>query len=113
MDNLNFIETYTVEQFKDESKVSRVDVLRNDATNKLFFSYGKKTGAVASKGIPEHPMFSLVHPSLTREPNEEEMKHIGCSVLLGDKRVPDPRANGYFFLLHEEGQGGAAVVATF
>lgn len=112
MNNLHFIETLTVEQFKSESMVSRVDVKRNNNTSKLFFAYGTKTGAVSSNGIPEHPMFSLVNPDLDREPTAEERKYIGMTVELNGKRVAHPKANGYFYLLHEEGNGGAPVVAT-
>lgn len=113
MADLKFIETLTVEQFKDESKVSRVDVKKNNRTSKLFFTYGVKTGAVSSKGIPQHPMFSLVNPELDREPTEEERRYIGMTVELNGQRVAHPKANGYFYLLHEEGQGGAPVIASF
>ena len=85
MANLTFNETLTVEQFKAAMNVSRIDVKQNPKTGKLFFAYGAKTGAVAVKGIPQHPMLSNV----TRED--------GTS----------------FWLLHEEGQGGAPVLASF
>ena len=88
--NLIFNETLTVEQFKDKMRVSRVDVKRNLKTGRLFFTFGAKTGAVASKGIPQHPMFSFVK---------------------GDPTPKNP--NGTFWLLHEEGQGGAPVLASF
>lgn len=84
MANLVFNETLTVEQFKAKMNVSRVDVKRNPKTGLLFFTYGASVGAVSSKGIPAHPMFSLV---------------------TGD--------DGAFWLLHEEGQGGAPVLASF
>lgn len=84
MADLIFNETLTVEQFKAQMNVSRVDVKKNPKTGKLFFTYGAKTGAVAVKGVPAHPMFSNVTGS------------DGSS----------------FWLLHEEGQGGAPVVAT-
>ena len=83
--NLTFNETLTVEQFKDAMKVSRLEVKQNPKTNKLFFTYGAKTGAVAVKGIPQRPMVSNVTGS-------------------------DGQS---FWLLHEEGQGGAPVLATF
>ena len=111
--NLIFNETLTVEQFKDQMKVSRIEVKQNPKTGCLFFTYGAKTGAVSSKGIPQHPMFSLVHPELDREPTDEERSYIGRTVMLNGKRVAHPKANGYFYLLHEEGQGGAPVVARF
>lgn len=83
---LNFIETLTIEQFKARTLVSEVKVLHNKATDKLFFSYGAKTGAVSAKGIPTKPMVSYVQPEDGGEP---------------------------FWLLHNEGEGGAEVKATF
>ena len=83
--NLLFNETLTVEQFKAANNVSRIDVKQNPKTGKLFFTYGTKTGAVAVKGIPQKPMLSNVTGS------------DGSS----------------FWLLHEEGEGGAPVLASF
>ena len=88
--NLIFKETLTVEQFKAETLVPRIDVKRNPKTNRLFFSYGAKVGAVATKGIPQHPMFSFVKGEATEK-----------------------NPSGEFWLLHEEGQGGAPVLASF
>ena len=95
--NLIFNDTLTVEQFKEVMKVSRIDVRKNPKTGKLFFSYGAKTGAVAVKGIPQHPMFSLVCP----EGDTLDAVHAG------------ERECSTFWLLHEEGQGGAPVLASF
>lgn len=83
--NLTFLDTLTVEQFKAEKRVDKIFVKENPKTGKLFFTYGAKTGAVAAKGVPTHPMISLV------KGNDGEQ----------------------FFLLHEEGQGSAPVVAEF
>lgn len=85
MNNLVFNETLTVEQFKAEQRVSKIEVKKNPKTGKLFFTYGAKTGAVAVKGIPQHPMLSNVTGN----------------------------GGSNFWLLHEEGQGGAPVLATF
>ena len=86
MDNqLKFNETLTVEQFKAAQHVDKIQVKQNPKTNKLFFTFGAKTGAVAAKGIPAHPMVSNVS-------------------------TPDGEA---FWLLHGEGTGGAPVLATF
>ncbi len=86
MDNqLKFHETLTVEQFKEAQHVDKIQVKKNPKTNKLFFTFGAKTGAVAVKGIPVHPMVSNVE-------------------------TPDGSS---FWLLHEEGKGGAPVLATF
>ena len=83
--NLTFNETLTVEQFKSQMGVSRIDVRKNPHTGKLFFTYGAKTGAVSLKGIPTNPMLSNVTGS----------------------------DGSNFWLLHEEGQGGAPVLASF
>ena len=82
---LHFIETLTVEQFKSRVMVDKIQVKKNPKTNKLFFTFGAKTGAVAVKGIPAHPMVSEVE-------------------------APDGSS---FYLLHEEGTGGAPTLATF
>lgn len=88
--NLNFISTQTVEQFKREQGVDRLDVKQNPRTGKLFFSFGAATGAVASAGIPKRPMVSKVQGT----PSEQN-------------------PTGVFYLLHEEGNGGAPVMASF
>lgn len=90
MNNLAFLETLTVEQFKMAHGVERIEVKQNPHTGKLFMTFGAKTGAVTSKGIPSKPMISLVQG----EPTELN---------------PD----GKFWMLHEEGTGGAPVLATF
>ena len=94
---LTFGETLTVEQFKAQVMVTRVDVKQNPKTGTLFFSYGAKTGAVAKKGIPVKPMFSLVCP----EGDTLDIAHAG------------QRGCTTFWLLHEEGQGGAPTLASF
>lgn len=85
MNNLKFNETLTVEQFKAQMNVTRLEVKQNPHTGKLFFTFGSKTGAVASKGIPSKPMISNV----TGDDGES------------------------FWMLHEEGTGGAPTLATF
>ena len=84
MEKLTFNRTLTVEQFKAEQLVSRLLVKKNPKTDKLFFTFGVSTGAVASKGIPKFPMVSEV-------------------------ATPDGET---FWLLHEEGQG-APTIAEF
>lgn len=95
--NLQFNKTLTIEQFKAANKVSRIDVKENPRTNKLFFTYGSNIGAVAVKGIPQHPMFSLVCP----EGDTLDIANAG------------QRGCSTFWLLHEEGQGGAPILASF
>ena len=87
MNQLSFEKSYTIGQFKAEiSSGEAIEVLKNEKTGKLFFSYGPgRTGAVATKGIP------------TKRPVISEV--------VGD--------NGeVFFLLHEQGEGGATKLAT-
>ena len=74
--NLQFIDTYTVEQFKAAQHVEKIQVRENPHTGKLFFTYGSKTGAVKGEPTEQNP-------------------------------------SGQFYLLHEEGNGGAPVVAEF
>lgn len=89
-DNLKFLDTMTVEQFKAEKHVDKIQVKKNPQNSNLFFTFGAKVGAVARKGIPQHPMISLVKG-----------------------RPTEDNPSGEFYLLHEEGQGGAPVVAEF
>ena len=84
MENLKFNSTQTVQQFKAQQLVDRIDVKKNPKTGKLFFTYGAQTGAVSAKGIPSKPMVS---------------------------NVTTPEGDS-FYLLHEEGQG-APTIATF
>lgn len=113
MEHLNFISTETVEQFKSRTLVDVLRVKQNPSNGKLFFTYGANTGAISSKGLPARPLISLVHSSLTREPSAEEREAIGRTVLMPDgRRIQDPRANGFFYLVHEEGQG-APTIAEF
>lgn len=88
--NLQFLDTMTIEQFKAEMHVDKIQVKRNPKNSNLFFSFGAKVGAVAKKGIPTHPMISRVKGNPTPE-----------------------NPSGEFYLLHEEGQGGAPVIAEF
>jgi hypothetical protein len=111
MQPLKFIQTMTVKQFKNLVGAEKLQVksqpmrdaqgniLRDKEgkaifhpaeDNKLFFVCGGTTGAVAVKGIPQHPMVSLVQGDAT-------------------ERNPD----GKFYLLHEEGQGSAPTLAEF
>ena len=84
MENLTFVKTLSIEQFKAAQKVDSIEVKRNPKTSKLFISWIGGVGAVSSKGIPSSkPVISLVK-------GEE----------------------GEFFLLHEQGEG-APTLATF
>ena len=88
--NLVFNETLTVEQFKAAQNVSRIDVKKNPNTGRLFCTFGSKTGMVSAKGIPQNPMMSNVSGI--------------------DRNTGEPFT---CWLLHEEGKGGAPVLASF
>lgn len=96
MEALEFLETYTIEQFKKLKGTSAIKVRRNTETGKLFMVFGpskKDRGAVSQQStfeeITEHPVISYVKGEITEQ-------------------NPD----GKFFLLHKEGNGGEEI-ATF
>lgn len=98
--NLIFHETLTIEQFKARQHVDELPVKQNQGSGKLFMTYGAKVAAVAAKGIPQAPMVSLVTPE-------------GQEPCFDERRIGSDRTCPTFWLLHEEGQGGAPVVAIF
>lgn len=84
---LTFIESFTIGEFKAKTNTSdsKIQILKNQKTDKFFFSYGAgRTGAVAMEDgrVPSEPIISLV-----RGDDGEE-----------------------FFLLHKKGSGGAEVI---
>lgn len=82
---LKFKKTYTVGQFKELKQIKEVRVIQNPKTSKLFMSWVGGTGAVSTKGIPSiSPVVSLVEEADGSE----------------------------FYLLHEEGNGGATTLAV-
>lgn len=85
---LQFLHTYTIEQFKENQHTDKISVRENPRTNKLFLTWisdGQvKKGAVSKKGIPSDPIIS---------------------------EVADEEGN-VFFLMHGEGQG-APIISTF
>ena len=82
---LTFNETLTVEEFKELHNVTKISVRRNPHTSKLFMVFGSKTGAVSSAGVPTKAMVSNV-------------------------TAPEGES---FWLLHNQGEGGAPEVAKF
>ena len=51
MEKLKFLETLTVNEFKAQKGVSKIEVKQNPHTGKCFFVYGCETGAVSDKFI--------------------------------------------------------------
>ena len=61
MQNLEFLESYSVAQFKAEVKCDSIDIIKNESTGKHFFSAGSISGAVSAKlDYKENPCFSKV-----------------------------------------------------
>ena len=60
LDGLNYITTYTVEEFKTKFHCTRIYVKQKVKDNKVFFSYGCNIGFVAHKGVPQDPVISIV-----------------------------------------------------
>ena len=60
LDGLNYIATYTVEEFKTKFHCTRIYVKQKVKDNKVFFSYGCNIGFVAHKGVPQDPVISIV-----------------------------------------------------
>lgn len=63
---LEFRETYSIEGFKQKVGAQKIKVMRNPATDLLFFSCGPTTGAVSQRStlteIQTDPVISLVEP---------------------------------------------------
>ena len=88
MEKLKFLETVTVNEFKAQKGVNKIEVKQNPHTGKCFFVYGFETGACSRKvesGELTIPVISEV-----------------CSAETGD----------IFLLLHQKGEGGATTLAT-
>ncbi|MEI3154486.1 MAG: hypothetical protein V8S95_04785 [Odoribacter sp.] len=86
--NLKFLKTMSVAEFKALQQVEKIEIKRNEHTGKCFFVYGFETGACSKKvetGDLTMPVISEV-----------------CSAETGDM----------FFLLHQQGEGGATTLAT-
>lgn len=88
MEKLHFVETLSVEDFKAQHNVEKIEVKQNPHTGKCFFVYGIETGAVSEKSLKGE---------------------ITCPVIL---QVVSPEDGEMFFMLHQKGEGGAPVLAT-
>lgn len=78
----------SIEDFKAQNQVSKIEVKRNEETGKCFFVFGLRTGACSKKvetGEVTVPVISEV-----------------CSEETGET----------FYLLHQRGEGGATLIAT-
>ena len=89
MEKLHFIKTLSIEDFKAQQGVEKIEVKQNTQTGKCFLIYGLETGPVSEKflnGGITNPVISQV-----------------CS--------PRDRG-GYFSCSIRGGEGGAPTIAT-
>lgn len=89
MEKLHFIETMSIDEFKAQQQVKKIEVKQNPQTGKCFFVYGIETGAVSDKFLKHE----LTMPVISQV----------CSAETGET----------FFMLHQKGEGGAPTLATF
>lgn len=88
MDKLKFLDTYSINQFKANHQVDKIEIKKNESTGKCFFVYGFETGACSNKiqtGELTTPVISQV-----------------CCPTTGDT----------FYLLHQQGEDKAITLAT-
>lgn len=89
MKNLQFLQTWSIDEFKLNNHVKEIQIKKNESTGKYFFQYGYETGACSRKvgsGELTMPVISQV-----------------CAADTGD----------LFFMLHQRGEtGGATLLAT-
>lgn len=81
--DLEFLDTMSIEDFKDSMKTDHIDIIKNPKTNKLFFTWSRKKedrGPVTHKHNGKAG--SLINPVISK-----------CY---------DPKKKKELFLLHEE-----------
>jgi len=70
MKELQFLKSWSVNQFKQNHHVEKIEIKKNEETGKCFFVYGIETGACSSKaksGELTNPIISQVCSSETGE----------------------------------------------
>ena len=85
---LKFLQTWSVDEFKAEKGVNKIDILQSEITGKSFISFGQETWACS------HKVFSgeLTNPVVSQV----------CSQDTGET----------FYMLHQKGEGRATLLAT-
>jgi len=86
--NLKFLETWDVDEFKTLKEVNRIDVLKNEHTGKSFMSFGKETGKVSNKVLSGELTKPMVSQVVSQDTGET------------------------FYMLHQKGEGGATLLGT-
>ena len=87
MDSLKFLKTMSVEDFKAQHGLTKIDIFRNEKTEKHFFAWGNDYGAVYAK-YPVEPL---------KEPMVSEV---------------ETSTGEQFFLLHNKGEHSATKMET-
>ncbi len=88
MEKLNFLETWSINQFKINHQVERIEIKKNEETDKYFFVYGLETGACSRK-IQEGELTILVI-----------------------SKVSSKNTGKTFYLLHQHGECKGSTIAT-
>lgn len=57
--DLNFIRTYTVDEFKEIFNIQKI-IVKKHPKGFLFFPFREVIGLVVSKGVPQNPRISIV-----------------------------------------------------
>lgn len=65
--SLKFLQSFSLEEFKEWKGISFIRIIRNEQTGRYFFGYGDKAGAVTSK----YPVEKLEHPVISEVISEE------------------------------------------
>jgi hypothetical protein len=78
MENLNFMATVPVAEFKMAAGAGALQIIKNPHTDKLFFKCGTLSGKVAQKGYKPNPVVSTVVDAETGE--EFYMLHNAANV---------------------------------
>ena len=87
MERLKFLSTMSVEEFKAQQGITKIDIFRNENTGKSFMAWGNERGAVYA----EYPVKPLKEPMVSE-----------VETSTGEQ----------FFLLHNRGEGNATKLGT-
>ena len=97
MERLKFLETVTVNEFKTQKGVNKIEIKQNPHTGKCFFVYGFETGACSRKVETGAVSDKFINGEVTNPVISQV-----CSPDTGDM----------FYMLHQRGEGGAMTLAT-
>lgn len=88
MDGLRFLETWSIKQFKEEQQIKKIEIKKNEATGKCFFTFGFETGACSKK---------------------IDFQDVSKAVI---SKVCESQTGDLFYLLHQKGEPKAMTIAT-